>query len=427
MKMPKLLKRLIGGGDAAADAQGVEAKGGNATTGGVVREAVSPTALPSRQGGVERRPGEGADFIDDRSPQHAGRQPDGAPERSTFFRRPEADLPFHQHDFRTRVEFFKGPKPPKILISDAAYRRMWLIVDLAPKEVGWIGTAERLPSGNFYIDEIFVPEQMVTGAETDPTDEGQFNVMNELAEQGEEGMQKIEKLRFWGHSHVRMGTTASYTDENTPFNYQRLGLPWFIRGIFNKHGRAEFTVYLFEEGYRFLDVPWEAVDAQTGEKLTSERARTSQRSPRSIEAERDPGVNAESADPTVERGIPSTRPAESSGFGLWAPPSVNLHPKLVASASERKRTEQELKAKLRERYFGSMFGGWGRDERPGAESGAPGQGLRDERQGLPERHRQLGGDGLSAHRQPPVLGGDTADGSVTVRPDYSVPPRREGE
>ena len=155
---------------------------------------------------------------------------------------------------------------------------MCLIVEMAPKEVGWLGTIDRMPSGNFYIDEIFVPEQEVTGAETDPTDEGQFKVMNELAEMGEEGMKKIERLRFWGHSHVHMGTSPSGTDENTPFNYQRLGLPWFIRGIFNKLGRAEFTVYLFDEGYRFLDVPWVAVDAQTGENLKIGRSEKPDRS-----------------------------------------------------------------------------------------------------------------------------------------------------
>jgi hypothetical protein len=206
---------------------------------------------------------------------------------------------------------------------------MCLIVELAPQEVGWLGTVERMPSGNFYIDEIFVPEQDVTGTETDPTDEGQFRVMNELAEMGEEGMQKIEKLRFWGHSHVRMMTSPSGTDENTPLNYQRLGLPWFIRGIFNKLGRAEFTVYLFEEGHRFIDVPWKAVDSETGETLGTERLRSA------------PGYLGD-------------REKE-------ALPTVKLHPKLVPGAVERKQVEKELAAKLKPRSLGGLFSGWGRD------------------------------------------------------------------
>jgi hypothetical protein len=129
-------------------------------------------------------------------------------------------------------------------------------------------------------------------------------------------MQKIERLRFWGHSHVRMGTSPSSTDENTPLNYQRLGLPWFIRGIFNKLGRAEFTVYLFEEGYRFIDVPWVAVDAQTGDVLKIERRDLS------------------SGDTQSDRS------------------PITLPEKLIASQAERKQVSDELTAKLRQKRYG---------------------------------------------------------------------------
>jgi hypothetical protein len=256
---------------------------------------------------------------------------------SSFFNAREPE-PFHQHDFRTRAEFLRSPNSPKILISDHAYRRMCLIVEMAPKEVGWLGTVDRMPSGNFYIDEIFVPEQEVTGAETDPTDEGQFKVMNELAEMGEEGMKKIERLRFWGHSHVFMGTSPSGTDENTPLNYERLGLPWFIRGIFNKLGRAEFTVYLFEEGHRFVDAPWVAVDAQSGEILKIGRAE-----------KRNPG--------------PSRVDSNAPALALEPPQKVDRAPivlpaKLVLGDTERQQVKDELSAKLTEKRFG-FFGGWG--------------------------------------------------------------------
>jgi hypothetical protein len=297
-------------------------------------------------------------------PAIAARQPadgeNGSDQPSRSWYRREVDSPFHQHDFRTRAEFLKSPKAPRILISDHAYRRMCLIVELAPKEVGWLGTAERMPSGNFYIDEIFVPEQEVTGTETDPTDEGQFKIMNELAEMGEEGMQKIEKLRFWGHSHVHMMTSPSGTDENTPLNYQRLGLPWFIRGIFNKLGRAEFTVYLFEEGYRFLDVPWVAVDSLTGENLTTERTRQSpvlfgsaDRDRRELAQERQGERRDGKPVGTTDDGAPK--------FDAPQPvvPPVKLHPKLVLGEAERKQVAAELRAKLKERSFGGFFGGWG--------------------------------------------------------------------
>ena len=33
--------------------------------------------------------------------------------------------------------------------------------------------------------------------------------------------------------------------------------PWFIRGIFNKQGDVEFTIYLFELGIRIIGAHWE--------------------------------------------------------------------------------------------------------------------------------------------------------------------------
>jgi hypothetical protein len=266
----------------------------------------------------------------------------------SFFnaRQPEA---LHQHDFRTRAEFLRSPNSPKILISDHAYRRMCLIVEMAPKEVGWLGTVERMPSGNFYIDEIFVPEQEVTGSETDPTDEGQFKVMNELAEMGEEGMKKIERLRFWGHSHVYMGTSPSGTDENTPLNYQRLGLPWFIRGIFNKLGRAEFTIYLFEEEYRLIDAPWVAVDAQSGEILKIGRA--------------------ESGNPRASTSD-NSQPALGPARAIDQSPIV-LPAKLVLSEAERRQVKDELAAKLTDKKY-SFFGGWGGNNGSRTEQESPG-------------------------------------------------------
>jgi hypothetical protein len=373
---PKFLSALVGG-----DAQGETGQGDhNGRGAGASKQAGTPPAAETTGENVVRSKAS----IEPTPSRNPDREREGErDERPGFFRR-EPDAPFNQHDFRPRAEFLRSPKTPRILISEHAYRRMCLIVELAPQEVGWLGTVERMPSGNFYIDEIFVPEQDVTGTETDPTDEGQFKVMNELAEMGEEGMQKIEKLRFWGHSHVRMMTTASGTDENTPLNYQRLGLPWFIRGIFNKLGRAEFTVYLFEEGYRFLDVPWIAVDAQTGETLGSERTRPAQ-------------------------GFFLDR--ENDGPGL---PTVKLNQKLVPGEVERKQVEKELAAKLKPRSFGGFFSGWGRDNGPGRDGeGRDGKG----RDG--SGRDNLVGSGATNRG---TTRGDIDLGAVTVRRDSSSPP-----
>jgi hypothetical protein len=363
MRLPKFLQLLPDSPDKKS-LPGDSGQNQTSTPGGKARSAAQAPSNADRGTDATRRRSEQPSGVD--GSQLSTENGSGEdPEHSIFNFRSQPDRPFHQHDFRTRAEFLRMPTPPRILISDHAYRRMCLIVETAPKEVGWLGTVERMPSGNFYIDEIFVPEQVVSGVETDPTTDGQFKVMNELAAMGEEGMAKIERLRFWGHSHVHMMTSPSSTDENTPLNYQRLGLPWFIRGIFNKFGRAEFTVYLFEEGHRFIDVPWVAVDAQSGKPLKIER---DERHASGASTFRN-GESASSADAgkrlqdqqlgLLDRGATAEASRRTSRFGWLSPrheelPLV-LPEKLVPSSDERLQVQGELAAKLTERSF-ALFG-----------------------------------------------------------------------
>jgi hypothetical protein len=197
--------------------------------------------------------------------------------------------PFLPHRFDARVRLLptKEPQAPKVIISRAAYERMWLYVDMAPQEVGWMGTATRLPSGDFEIAKVMLFDQQVSGVETEITTDGFGSLATELIQKGDEGLDDWNKLRFWGHSHVRMGTTASGTDERTMirekfdrqfgprnlFCFQDANVPWAIRGIFNKHGRAEFTIFLYEEGLRIDDAEWMVVEQPAKLDATSNGAR----------------------------------------------------------------------------------------------------------------------------------------------------------
>jgi hypothetical protein len=363
MKLPKFLQgfTLLSGSPDNSSFRDNNSR--TATSEPAAKPGFAAQAPFNKDGGRDARPARR-----EQTPDVAGSQPSTGnsrsedPERPFFNFRPQPDLPFHQHDFHTRAEFLRMPKTPRILISDHAYRRMCLIVECAHKEVGWLGTVERMESGNFYIDEIFVPEQVVSGAETDPTDEGQYKVMNALAEMGEEGMKKIERLRFWGHSHVHMMTSPSSTDENTPLRYQRMGLSWFIRGIFNKHGRAEFTVYLFEEGHRFIDVPWVAVDAKTGEefKIRAEERHGAFKSRNSTWGSTPhESHDRQNHEAHLLDGREAADRSEEAGISGWSSRHEELPfalPKLLQpSQSERQQVKSELAAKLTERSFG-FFG-----------------------------------------------------------------------
>lgn len=77
---------------------------------------------------------------------------------------------------------------------------MLLYVEIADKEVGWMGTVSRLENNCFLIEETFLLEQEgVSAVETEPSVEGCSKLADELLLRGEEGFDLINKMRFWGH------------------------------------------------------------------------------------------------------------------------------------------------------------------------------------------------------------------------------------
>lgn len=235
--------------------------------------------------------------------------------------RPETDEPFKVHMFSPKVEMLK--RTPKVLITPEAFKRMSLYVELGSKEVGWLGTAERTAGGDFLITNTFLLDQEVTPTETELSVDGINALAMQLVEQGDAGMKALNELKFWGHSHVRMGTSPSGTDERTMERFGREGHPWYIRGIFNKRGRAEFTIYLFEEGLRINDAPWAVFDPVSGQTLTT-RNRVVEMRPKPTPRPVAPPAAAPSADATTA--------------GAAATPVANPGGKPSASAEEDART-----------------------------------------------------------------------------------------
>jgi len=197
----------------------------------------------------------------------------GADNSYSAWNRPEG--PFRQHSFNPRVEVLKGPRTPRVLITPEAYKRMLLYVEFAPKEVGWLGTVQALQSGDFLIDMVYLLEQEVTPTETELSVEGQSKLQVEFKRKYgfAKSIEMGDALKFWGHSHVRMEVFPSSTDESTMTRKGNDGVEWYIRGIFNKLGKAKFDVYRFDRNYRFLDVPWAVVNPETGAIIPTEESR----------------------------------------------------------------------------------------------------------------------------------------------------------
>lgn len=158
-----------------------------------------------------------------------------------------------QHAFEKKIELLADM--PRVYVSRAAYNRMRYIVELADKEIGWLGSCKRI-GNDFLLEEVFLFKQEVAATTCEITPEGLAEFATEILSLRKDGMEVVNSLQFWGHSHVNMGTSPSWQDESQMDVFRESGHPWFIRGILNKLGRMEFTIFLYESGVKIVDPEW---------------------------------------------------------------------------------------------------------------------------------------------------------------------------
>jgi len=157
-----------------------------------------------------------------------------------------------------RVSFIEGPglnktnDSPIVYIEPRAFQKMQQIVDECSLEVGWFCTVNKLANADYLIDEVYLPEQEVTGTETDiPADALEETYLAILAEGKDPST-----MYAWFHSHVNMGVSPSGQDETQVETFLQT-CPVFIRGIMNKQGHIKVDLYLRDEGIAYNAVPVE--------------------------------------------------------------------------------------------------------------------------------------------------------------------------
>ena len=170
--------------------------------------------------------------------------------------------PFAPHTFQTEVRMGRsrdGVRVPRIVLAEQAYDKTVHFVDIAPEEVGWLGTVEQLRDGRYLIKDMWLFEQAVHGTTTriDPDGLAQFMEAHRGTPEGDDIW---ENTRFWGHSHVNMDVFPSMRDDDQMEEFRTCGQEYFIRGIHNKRGKIKFDFYDFQHGIVFIDVPWEKLD-----------------------------------------------------------------------------------------------------------------------------------------------------------------------
>lgn len=168
-----------------------------------------------------------------------------------FLVRSAAD-PFVPHSFQTAQLSLKRLTEPKVFITPDAYADMLAIAENSGvDEIGWLGTVTDLGGGKYLIDGVHMPAQAVHGATCELTEDGIGELFTELATTNFEA---CEKMHFWGHVHPGNSTSPSDQDESQMDQF--VHNDWFIRGIFGRHGRAEFTFFDYKNGVRWNDVVW---------------------------------------------------------------------------------------------------------------------------------------------------------------------------
>ena len=145
------------------------------------------------------------------------------------FRGSVAAKRFMPHHFQPKIEIIGSPMP-RITISKRAFEDMLILVDEADKEISWLGTVRRV--GNmFCIEDIFLAKQKVSGSSTEISTDGISELSMDILQSRTDGVDIINNIRFWGHSHVCMPTLPSCQDDIQMKLFTDNGCEWFIRGI----------------------------------------------------------------------------------------------------------------------------------------------------------------------------------------------------
>lgn len=138
---------------------------------------------------------------------------------------------------------------PSVEFSEAAWDRMWYLVDNVDTEVGWLGLVKRLSPFTFRIEEVFVPPQDVNGGTTEMQAEDMPAFLMALQDERHPGI--VNELTAWFHSHGSMGITRSGQDMTQwgkwKGDFAKRNLP-SIAGRANKKGDIECELYLPEFG-----------------------------------------------------------------------------------------------------------------------------------------------------------------------------------
>ena len=144
---------------------------------------------------------------------------------------------------------------PLIRMSPLTYMMMMELVYTCPDEIAWHGTVQRLGDAEFYLDNVMVFPQKVTGTTVNSDDDKYPLWLMELDNE------VINHLHWHGHSHVNMGVTPSGVDDHTWDNFLSIQPEdgFYIFCIANKRRDINWYIYDFKTNiiYEPTDIDFE--------------------------------------------------------------------------------------------------------------------------------------------------------------------------
>lgn len=159
---------------------------------------------------------------------------------------------------------------PRIFTTIKAMHKMRYYIDKTKDEIGWLGYVTKISNNEYLIEDVFLLKQKVHAATTEIDPEALATMATELIKQGQEGIEKYNSIRVWGHSHVNMGTGASSQDDNQMKEFATSD--YYIRLIGNKQGEWNVCFYDYTNNILWSGLQlelWYEVDI-TNEELDKE-------------------------------------------------------------------------------------------------------------------------------------------------------------
>lgn len=139
---------------------------------------------------------------------------------------------------------------PTIYLSIKAYQKMRAWTEMAKGEVSWLGTVERMEEDGFLIGDIHLLKQICTDAGTSLDDSAIGEFLTEMTRKGNDP----SRVKAWLHSHGRLKTFWSQTDEKTIDGMRSAG--YLISVVTNKEGEMLGRIDIFSPFHVHVsDVP----------------------------------------------------------------------------------------------------------------------------------------------------------------------------